>query len=122
MIEANNNIIALYCRSSIKNDKSIEEQQKLLTEYVDKSGTANYKFYIDNGFSCELAERPALKELLDNINNDIISAVVVVDNSRLSREQNQFNELKKIFDLHNVAYLQLQNSELMEWHKTRTEK
>lgn len=84
-------MIGCYCRVSTaeQNEKgySIEEQQERLKLYAEAHGRKDYKLYIDGGYSGASTDRPALKELLKDINAKKIDKVIVYKLDRLSRSQ-----------------------------------
>ena len=78
-------ITALYCRHSTKSDEFIEKQKKPLLDYVKINNIEKYEFYIDNGYSGISLDRPALKQLLVDIEKGKIAAIAVTHNNRLLR-------------------------------------
>jgi len=61
--------------------------------------------YDDGGFTGGNMERPALKKLLKDIENDMIDCIIVYKVDRLSRSLLDFAELIGIFDRHNVTFV-----------------
>ena len=64
-----NKIVAIYCRVSTieqaEEGYSIDEQNRLLSEYCDKQGWGIYKVYSDRGISGkDIKHRPELKQML----------------------------------------------------------
>lgn len=89
-------MIALYCRLSVadgeagRESDSIVNQRIILSDFVagreDLRGEA-CRFYVDDGISGTHADnRPALQEMLADCRAGRVSAVVVKDLSRLSRD------------------------------------
>lgn len=79
-----------YVRVSTENqleNYSIEEQTDRLKSYCRAKDIAIVKFYTDGGYSGGNTNRPALKELLNDIENRKIDAVIVYKLDRLSRSQ-----------------------------------
>ena len=82
--------VVCYVRVSTENqleNYSIEEQKDRLTSYCKAKDWSIVKFYIDGGFSGGNINRPALSELLKDIDLGNIDMVVVYKLDRLSRSQ-----------------------------------
>lgn len=84
-------MIGLYCRVSTQEQKesgySLEEQQDRLKNYCTAMGWKSFKVYVDGGFSGAKMDRPALKELIEDVKSGKIKKVVVYKLDRLSRSQ-----------------------------------
>jgi DNA invertase Pin-like site-specific DNA recombinase len=83
-------ITALYCRLSREDERadfssSIETQKKYLSRQAKLLGLIKVKYYIDDGYSGTSFDRPAFKQLLQDIENKLIENVLVKDLSRLGR-------------------------------------
>lgn len=85
-------MIGIYVRVSTeeqaKKGTSLSEQ---LRECRKKAQSANVKEYIDDGYSGEFLERPALNQLREDVKNGIITKVITLDPDRWSR--NLMNQL-----------------------------
>lgn len=84
-------ITAIYCRLSVDDElngesNSITHQKEMLGEYAQKKGYGNVKFYVDDGYSGTNFNRPAFKELIQDIDAGIVGTVIVKDMSRLGRD------------------------------------
>jgi len=101
-------ITAEYYRSAVKNRKSIKKQKESLKNYACSQSTEKRKIYKDNGFSGSSLDRPALKKMIKDIKKGKISAVVVSDISRLSRNFVDCSILEKIFKENGVEFVALQ--------------
>ena len=66
--------------------------------------------YDDGGFSGGSLERPALKRLLADIENDRVDVVVVYKIDRLSRALMDFAKLVEVFDAHKVTFVSVTQS------------
>ena len=71
-------ITALYLRLSRDDEKegesnSISNQRKLLTDFAKKNGFRNIKVFIDDGVSGATFNRNGFKELLELIENEMVS-------------------------------------------------
>lgn len=84
-------ITAIYCRLSVDDElngesNSITHQKEMLGEYAQKKGFENVKFYVDDGYSGTNFNRPAFKELIQDIDAGYVGTVIVKDMSRLGRD------------------------------------
>ena len=84
-------ITAIYCRLSVDDElngesNSITHQKEMLGEYAQKKGYGNVKFYVDDGYSGTNFNRPAFKELIQDIDAGYVGTVIVKDMSRLGRD------------------------------------
>lgn len=81
---------ACYVRVSTDNqleNYSIEEQTDRLKAYCKAKDIAIVKFYTDGGYSGGNINRPALQQLLSDVENKSLDAVIVYKLDRLSRSQ-----------------------------------
>jgi len=80
-------MIALYIRVStedqVRNGYSISDQKR---QCKNKAGSAETKEYIDDGYSGEFLDRPALTRLRQDVRDGLIEKVVCLDPDRLSRK------------------------------------
>lgn len=77
---------AIYCRKSDGDDESIQLQERIVRDYVKgKKELELYKVYSDNGHTGVNFNRPAWKELMQDVDYGIIKCIVVKDLSRLGR-------------------------------------
>lgn len=91
MIEKNPRFAALYCRLSKNEDAKIESnsianQKIILLKAAQTYGYENTRFFIDDGYSGTIFERPGLEQLENAIQAGMISVVLVKDISRLGRD------------------------------------
>ena len=82
---------ALYCRLSCDDDlagdsNSIKNQKMLLKQYADEQRLKNIRYYVDDGFSGSNFDRPDFKRMLADIDDGLISTVIVKDMSRFGRD------------------------------------
>lgn len=118
----NKKAIALYCQWHMDDNDIIDGQKEVLMYYVQNQGNKNHKFYVDNGFLGSSLDRPALKQLLSDIEKGEISAVIVVHECRLcSGYPDRWDEaprylaaLLNIFKNHNVEYVNLYDLSIAE--------
>ena len=100
--KSNQLITALYCRLSVEDERSgeslsIENQRKMLTEYAQQHGFTNCRFYVDDGYSGTDQSRPAYRQMLHDIERELIGCVVVKDQSRLGRDHLETDRLMELF-------------------------
>ncbi len=105
-------MVALYLRKSTEDDvrggcsESIANQRLFLEEYCRAKGYFPTKVYADDGFSGTNFDRPAFRELLDDIENGLVDTVITKDFSRLGRNYILAGQyLEEYFPLHNVRYI-----------------
>ena len=99
-----NRINSVYARQSVDKKDSISiESQIEHCEYELKG--ENYKTYSDKGYSGKNTERPAFKELMRDIENGLISKVVVYKLDRISRSIMDFANMMGLFQKHNVEFV-----------------
>lgn len=81
---------ACYVRVSTDNqleNYSIEEQTDRLRSYCKAKDITIVKFYTDGGYSGGNINRPALQQMLLDVENNVVDTVVVYKLDRLSRSQ-----------------------------------
>jgi len=78
-------IVAIYCRSALKDDMAIGRQAIIMRDYAKKHGYTDLKLYVDNGVSGIGLNRPALNRLEKHISKGLIKTVMVTELSRVSR-------------------------------------
>lgn len=82
---------ALYVRVSTDAQReegySIEAQEEMLRAYCVSRGIKEYELYVDGGFSGSHIDRPAMTRLIEDIEKDRVSHVIVYKLDRLSRSQ-----------------------------------
>ena len=83
----NQKITALYCRLSHEDmlqgeSNSITNQKDILTKFAVEHGFLNHQFYIDDGYTGSDFNRPAFKRMLEDVEDDKVSTIIVKDLSR----------------------------------------
>ncbi len=105
--------MAAYCRLS-KDDgenkisESIENQMKLIREYVSKSEDLEIAdVYIDDGYSgLYFADRPQFQRMMEDIYRGKIQGVITKDISRLGREHIETsNYIERVFPSLGIRYI-----------------
>ena len=107
----NNKRVACYVRVSTENqleNYSIDEQIDRLTAYCKAKDYTNVKFYTDGGYSGGNINRPALKNMISDIENGKIHIVIVYKLDRLSRSQKDTLLLiEDTFTKNNVGFISM---------------
>lgn len=105
---------AIYTRKSSEEGleqsfNSLEAQREACCSYIlsqkHEGWTALNSQYDDGGFSGGTMDRPALKELLDDIQAGKVDTVVVYKVDRLTRALNDFSKIIEVFDSHGVSFV-----------------
>ncbi|NLB55970.1 MAG: recombinase family protein [Lentisphaerae bacterium] len=84
-------ITALYCRLSRDDgtegdSNSVGNQKRLLQKYAKENGLDNTRYYVDDGYTGTNFNRPGFQKLLEDIEMDYVTAIIVKDMSRLGRD------------------------------------
>ncbi|MCI8336178.1 MAG: recombinase family protein [Peptococcaceae bacterium] len=102
---------ALYMRLSKEDDKgsesaSIETQRKILQSYARENHLLIHDEYVDDGYSGTTMDRPAFRQMQEDIETGKINVVLTKDLSRLGRNSGRVNLLiDEYFPLHRVRYI-----------------
>lgn len=119
-------VIALYIRLSIDDMKieslSIESQRALLHKYAENiSEDTEIIEYIDNGHSGLNFERPAVQELLNDVQAYKINCILVKDFSRFGRSSIEVEYFtQQVFPLYNVRFISVSDHYDSDEHKGDT--
>lgn len=104
--------VAIYCRLSVddgiafSDSVSIQNQKKILTDFVNNKGWQIVDYYIDDGYSGTNFERPAFKNMIFDIECKKINAVITKDLSRLGRDHIKTGYyIEQYFPDNNVRYI-----------------
>ncbi len=107
----NDKITALYCRLSkdygTNNESmSISTQKTMLKDYAKRNGFLNCQFYVDDGYSGTNYDRPAFRQLIEDIQDGEVSTLITKDLSRLGRNYLETGTyIEVFFPNHNVRYI-----------------
>ena len=82
--------VGMYLRLSKDDERSgeslsIENQRKVLTNYINEQGWTLYDEYVDDGYSGTSFERPGVQRLLEDAKNGKINLIICKDMSRFGR-------------------------------------
>ncbi len=108
-------ITALYVRVSTnaqaEEGYSIDAQKEKLIQWCNLKDHKDYRVYEDGGWSGSNIDRPALKQLIADCMNHLVSRVVVYKLDRLSRSQRDTLYLfEDVFIANNVEFISLNES------------
>ena len=85
---------------------SISQQIERLRKYCEAMGWTLVKIYTDDGYSGGSLDRPAMNEMIKEIENGAADIVLVDKLDRLSRSQfDTLFMIQEVFDKHNVAFV-----------------
>ncbi|EGO6028448.1 recombinase family protein [Enterococcus faecalis] len=106
---------AIYIRVSTQEQAtegySIQAQTDRLIKYVEAKDFILYKKYIDAGYSASKLERPAMQELIQDVQSKKVDVVIVYKLDRLSRSQKDTMYLiEDIFRPNDVELISMQES------------
>ena len=106
---------AVYVRKSTEKGlelefNSLHNQEESCRSYILSQAFNNweyYKTYTDGGISGGTMERPALKQMLEDIRKGLIQTVMVYKVDRLSRSIMDFHNMMKEFDKHGCNFVSI---------------
>lgn len=108
--------IGIYLRISKEDHKkkesqSISGQRNLLQEFIQKefeSKKIQITEFSDDGYSGVNKERPALKKMMELVEEEQIDCIIVKDFSRLARDYLMLGEcLEMIFPVHHIRFISI---------------
>ncbi len=104
-------LTALYLRLSRDDDfelesNSIANQRVLLTNFARQNRFKNIEIFVDDGISGVTFNRPSFQKILELIENDRVSTLIIKDMSRLGRNYIEVGQLMEtILPMHNVRLI-----------------
>jgi DNA invertase Pin-like site-specific DNA recombinase len=110
---------AIYTRKSSEEGldmefNSLDAQREACEAYIASQRSEGFaairERYDDGGFSGGTLERPALKQLLADVEAGLIDVIVVYKIDRLSRSLMDFAKLVEVFDRNNVTFVSVTQS------------
>lgn len=112
------NRCAIYVRKSTEHGldmefNSLQNQEESCTAYIASqsfNGWQYYKTYTDAAISGGTMERPALKQMLDDMAHGLVNTVVVYKVDRLSRSILDFHNMMKYFEKYGVNFVSITQS------------
>lgn len=98
-------MIAIYARQSVEKDGSVSVQTQIQQCRCHCNFEEEVVEFIDVGYSGGTMKRPALQELLEKVNNQQISSVMVYRLDRISRSIGDFSRLMELFNAKKVRFI-----------------
>lgn len=108
--------VGIYLRLSRDDERageslSIENQRKILVNYVQEQGWEIYKEYMDDGYSGTTFDRPGMQKMLDDAKNGRINLIICKDLSRFGRNYIQVGQYTDyIFPMYNIRFIALNDN------------
>ncbi len=109
--------VAIYCRLSVDDGTSLAEsvsinnQKRILENYVKENNWKIYDYYCDDGYSGTNFNRPEFTRMILDIEQGNINMVITKDLSRLGREYLKIGfYIDEYFPDHNVRYIALNDN------------
>ena len=85
---------------------SISTQKTMLKDYAKRNSFLNCQFYVDDGYSGTNYDRPAFRQLIEDIQDGEVSTLITKDLSRLGRNYLETGTyIEVFFPNHNVRYI-----------------
>ena len=109
-------VIGIYPRKSVYRDNSdsVQVQIKMCKEYAEiifKGQELRFMVYDkDEGFSGKNTNRPSFQELMSDVQDDLLDAVIVYKLDRISRNVREFSAMYEVFQQHNVAFISVKEA------------
>lgn len=104
---------AVYTRVSTDSQAEVElnscetQESKIRSFISSQEKMEIYRVYSDQGYSGSNLDRPALKEMLHDIQQGKIDIVISYKIDRLTRSPKDFYQLIEIFEKHSVSFLSI---------------
>ena len=108
-----NYIVGIYLRLSKDDERqgeslSIENQRRVLTNYVKEQGWTIYDEYVDDGLSGVSFDRPGVQRLLEDAKAGRINLILCKDMSRFGRNYIQVGQyVDYLFPMYNIRFIAL---------------
>lgn len=100
---------AIYLRvSTNKQDTFIQEQE--ISTFLQYKGITDIQIYRDEGYSGKNTDRPALKQLLNDVKQGAIKTIVIWKLDRLARSLPDLLTTLTAFKTHGVTFISIKES------------
>ena len=103
--------VGIYLRLSKDDERqgeslSIENQRRVLTNYVSEQGWSIYDEYVDDGISGVSFDRPGVQRMLEDAKSGRINLIICKDMSRFGRNYIQVGQyVDYLFPMYNIVSL-----------------
>ena len=103
-------ITALYCRLSRDDEaagdsNSIVHQKEMLSKYAKERGFIHPRFFVDDGITGTVFNRPGLNAMLEEVKAGRVATVIIKDQSRIGRDVLEVGLMKRTFEENNVRFI-----------------
>ena len=108
--------VGIYLRLSKDDERqgesiSIENQRRVLTNYVNEQGWSIYDEYVDDGISGVSFDRPGVQRMLDDAKAGRINLIICKDLSRFGRNYIEVGRyVDYIFPSYNIRFIALNDN------------
>lgn len=108
--------IGIYPRKSVYRDNSdsVQVQIQLCKDYagiIYKDQEIEFHIYDkDEGFSGKNTNRPSFRQMMQDVENNLLDVVMVYKLDRISRNVQEFSAMYEIFQRHNVSFISVKES------------
>ena len=105
--------VGMYLRLSSEDERSgeslsIDNQRKILTDYIAEQGWTLFDEYVDDGVSGVTFERPGIQRMLDDAKTGKINLILCKDLSRFGRNYIEVGRyVDYLFPLYNIRFIAL---------------
>ena len=110
MVAQQEKINALYCRLSKDDEQagdsnSIVHQKEILGKYAKDHGFGNTRFFVDDGITGTVFNRPGLNAMVEEVKAGRVATVIIKDQSRIGRDVLEVGLLKRTFEENSVRFI-----------------
>lgn len=106
-------ITAYYYRAANKQtDLNLDNQMHRLLSHAQKNESDAYMFFVDNGYSGLIAERPAFQNLLAAIHENRVQKIVAVSLDRLYRSYLSAVQFLDDMEQHGISVCSITDGDL----------
>lgn len=100
--------VALYCRvSTAIQNKGLESQERALREYCEKNSICKFRVFTDKNVSGAKSSRPALDQMMKEIEDGQVSTVIVFSFSRFARSTRHLLDALEYFRSKEVEFVSI---------------
>lgn len=97
-------MVGIYARQSVERSDSISIQSQI-ERCVKEADGAEYKVYIDSGYSGKDTQRPGFQAMMEDMRSGLLRKVVVYKLDRISRSILDFSSMMEVFGRHHVEFV-----------------